>query len=114
MGQRGERRQKRRGADEWQELIADWKSSGKGKRAWCAECGVSCESLRRWAKRLHPNSKHGKFVEVSKPAISVSLGTTGAIRIMMKHDIVIELAETAGDELLKRVLAVALEAVHVS
>ena len=75
---------------------------------------MGVESLKRWTKRLNQGAKSHKFVEVSKSAISVSLEPAVAIRIKMTHGIVIEVAEAAGDELLKRVLAAALETVDVS
>jgi len=114
MKRREKRRQIHRGAEEWRLLIADWKSSGKEKRAWCAERGVGYESLRRWMKRLRHGPKSRKFVEISKPAISVSRESAVTIRIKVNNGIVIELAEAAGDEVLKRVLAAALETVDVS
>jgi hypothetical protein len=57
-------KQRHRREEEWRELIAAWKASGKTRRRWCEEHGVGHESMRRWCKRLRGTSADTRFVEV--------------------------------------------------
>jgi hypothetical protein len=55
-------RQRHRREEEWRELVTAWKASGTTRRGWCAERGVSHESMRRWRKRLRDTVAGAGFV----------------------------------------------------
>ena len=38
--------------DKWEEIIIEFKASGKSQRVWCAEQGLKRSSLRYWLERL--------------------------------------------------------------
>lgn len=108
----GKRIQKHRSASEWRVLVRAWKESGKTKRAWCGENGLSLESLRRWIKRFRnqPDSEM-RIMEVAHafdPSAAVP-----AIRVLVGAELRIELSAEASEELLGRVLRAAVEVAHV-
>jgi hypothetical protein len=101
-------KQVHRSASEWRQLIRAWKQSGKTKRVWCAEKGLSLESLRRWIKRFRGGeATEMPIVEVQQPFDLP--GACPKIRIFINAAIQIELAAEASEELLRRVLRVAAE-----
>jgi hypothetical protein len=105
------RKQKHRSAAEWHKLVRAWKESGKSKRLWCAENGLSLESLRRWIKRFR-GGPISEMPMVEVPSLchqSESL----TVRILMDAAIQIELPKEASQELLQRVLRAAVEVAHV-
>ena len=59
-----ERKQRHRSAAEWRRLVSAWKASGKTRRDWCKEQGLSTESLRRWTKRLRGTESKVSLVEI--------------------------------------------------
>ena len=38
--------------DKWEEIIIEFKASGKSQRVWCAEQGLKRSSLRYWLEHL--------------------------------------------------------------
>lgn len=38
--------------DKWEEIIIEFKASGKSQRVWCSEQGLKRSSLRYWLERL--------------------------------------------------------------
>ena len=57
-------KQRHRREEEWRQLIAAWKASGKSRQAWCAEHAVSYDSMRRWCPGTETDSvcgSHGKL-----------------------------------------------------
>lgn len=38
--------------DKWEEIIIEFKASGKSQRVWCSEQGLKRSSLRYWMERL--------------------------------------------------------------
>ena len=38
--------------DKWEEIIIEFKASGKSQRIWCSEQGLKRSSLRCWMERL--------------------------------------------------------------
>lgn len=100
-----------RSAEEWRELISAWKASGKSRRRWCQEQGLSLESLRRWAKRLRGCEAPSPVVEL-RHAVQPSK-YIGGTRLRVNRDGVIELRGAVSEELLRLVLRVVSEAPHV-
>ena len=38
--------------DKWEEIIIEFKASGKSQRVWCSEQGLKRSSLRYWLEHL--------------------------------------------------------------
>jgi len=62
--------------EEWISLLQDFRASGKAKRTWCQENGISLSSLHRWEQRLsarvqESDGQSTRFVEV---AVQRSIG----------------------------------------
>jgi hypothetical protein len=107
----GDRKQKHRSAAECHKLVRAWKESGKTKRLWCAENGLSLESLRRWIKRFRGGPIYEMpIVELPHPCRPPEAST---VRILVNAAIQIELPREASEELLQRVLRAAVEVSHV-
>lgn len=106
------RKQRHRSAEEWRRLVSAWKASGKTRRVWCQEQGLSVESLRRWTKRSHGTNSTVSLVEISHQTESTSATAPACIRITRDGDI--ELAGHIGEELLRTVLRVVREYARVS
>ncbi len=106
------RKQRHRSAEEWRRLVSAWKVSGKTRRVWCREQGLSVESLRRWTKRFHGSKSTVSLVEISHQNESSSATVSACIRITRDGDI--ELSGHFGEELLRTVLRVVREPAHVS
>jgi hypothetical protein len=104
-------KQRHRSAAEWRELVCAWKQSGKTAELWCREQGVGRESLRRWSKRVRGTDKDVSFVEVQRSRV-VDL-EAAAIRFRILASGEVEILGEFDDELLRRVLRVVREAVHV-
>ena len=103
--------QKHRSASEWRVLVEGWRSSGKTRDEWCREQGVGRESLRRWTKRLRRTDTEPGLVELRRDAVGLQKSITAHVRIMASGDI--ELLGEFSDEVLRRVLRIAREAVDV-
>jgi hypothetical protein len=107
----GDGKQKHRSAAEWHKLFRAWKESGKTKRLWCAENGLSLESFRRWIKRFRGGLiAEMSIIELAQPFHPPEAST---IRILVNAAIRIELPTEASEELLQRVLRAAVEVSHV-
>jgi hypothetical protein len=105
------RKQPRRNADRWSELIAEWRSSGKTRKAWCQERGIAYESLRRWVKRLRGSADRLPFVEIRKASQDPDAAEQARVRVGRRGDI--ELYGNISEELLRRVLRVMRETADV-
>jgi hypothetical protein len=66
-------RQRHRSADEWRTLVSAWRASGKSSPVWCAEQGISRESLRRWKKRIGQSTCQSGMVELPRAALAIGL-----------------------------------------
>jgi hypothetical protein len=102
-----------RAAEEWRALVSAWKASEKTRRLWCKEQGLSCESLRRWTKRLRSNTEENvSFVEIAhRPPL---VGMESTTRVQVNPDGQVELSGAITEELLRCVLRLVREAAHVS
>jgi len=109
MIQRTEK-QTRRKADQWRQLITEWKSSGMTRRAWCQEQGIAYESLRRWTKRLRSTPGIAKFVEIKG---TLGEAVPSQLRVKVNRNGDVEIYGDLSDEILRRVLRVVREAAHV-
>jgi hypothetical protein len=105
------RKQQRRNAEQWRELITAWRASGKTRKTWCQEQGLAYESLRRWAKRLRSSADKLPFVEICKASQALSPSEPAHIRV--GEDGVIELYGNVSEELLRKVLRVTRETADV-
>jgi hypothetical protein len=108
----GKRIQKHRSAQEWRALVRAWKESGKTKRAWCDENGLSLESLRRWMKRFR-NQPDSEMSIVEIPRVWGPAGAVPAIRVFVGAELRIELSAEVSEELLRQVLRAAVEMARV-
>ncbi len=102
-------KQRHRSEEEWRGLVAEWKSSGKTRRAWCQDRGITYESLRRWTKRLRDAPRERSLVEITAGR-ATGAGTVG-VRVTRNGDV--ELYGNLSVELLKGVLRAMHEAYDV-
>jgi hypothetical protein len=100
-----------RSADEWREMVTAWKQSGKTRKVWCYEHGVSQESLRRWTKRLRRMEMNAPLVQIDKRVCAAAQSPLVRLRIVANGDV--ELVGEFSEEVLRRVLRLARETVHV-
>ena len=100
-----------RSAEQWRELIAAWKSSGKAAKAWCQEQGIAYESLRRWKKRLGKPSADVSFAEVQLHGRTIESPVSS--RVKVNRDGEIELYGNVSEELLRAVVHVMRETAGV-
>ena len=92
-------KQRHRCAAQWRELVVAWERSGMSRRSWCAEQGVSAESLRRWAKRLWRSTEDAALVELAKErAPSTSEAT---IRVKITRSGELELSGPNSEEIIR-------------
>lgn len=105
------RKQPRRNAEKWSELITAWRSSGKTRKAWCQEQGIPYESLRRWVKRLRGSADGLSFVGIRDTSQALDAAEQARVRVSRDGDI--ELYGNIGEELLRRVLRVMRETADV-
>jgi hypothetical protein len=103
--------QRHRSAQEWQQLLAAWHSSGKTRETWCREQGLSKESLRRWGKRLRGVQSDGSLVRLSREAPAQPRDPPAWLRVL--PDGQVEILGPLQDEVLRRVLRVVREQLHV-
>ena len=107
-----ERTQRHRSAEEWRRLVSAWKASGKTRRDWCAQQGLSTESLRRWTKRLRGTESKVSLVEIDhRGNHGAAIGQT-FIRITRDGDV--ELSGNLNEGILRSVLRVMRETARVS
>jgi hypothetical protein len=107
-----ERTQRHRSAEEWRRLVSAWKASGKTRRDWCKEQGLSTESLRRWTKRLRGTENKVSLVEIDhRGNHGAAIGQT-FIRITRDGDV--ELSGSYEEGILRSVLRVMRETARVS
>lgn len=76
-------KKKRRTAQEWSEVVARWRASGKPAEAFAKSEGCHPRTLSWWASRL------GKSAKAASPSFAPvvvvdSLGSTGSVAI--RHD----------------------------
>lgn len=109
--EKAQRKQPRRNAEQWRELISAWRSSGKTRKAWCQEQGIAYESLRRWVKRVRGSTERLPFVEISKTTQALSASEQARVRI--SRDGEIELYGNISEEILRRVLRAMRETADV-
>jgi len=100
-----------RSAGEWQELVSAWKESGKSRRLWCQEQGVSPESLRRWGKRLRRTEIDAPLVQIDSRVCAAAQSSLVRLRIVANGDV--ELVGEFSEDILRRVIRLAREAAHV-
>lgn len=53
----------RRSREAWQQLVEEWRASGKNAARWCRENQISYQSFCNWRKKEAENSN--QFVELS-------------------------------------------------
>jgi hypothetical protein len=107
-----ERTQRHRSAEDWRRLVSAWKASGKTRRDWCTQQGLSTESLRRWTKRLRGIESKVSLVEIDhRGNHDAAMGGT-CIRITRDGDI--ELSGNLNEGILRSVLRVMRETARVS
>ncbi len=104
-------RQRHRSADEWRELIAAWKQSGKTRVIWCREQGIGRESLRRWVKRLRKTELNAPLVQIDSRVSAATQSSPLRLRILANGDV--ELVGELSEEILRRVLRLTRETAHV-
>ena len=51
--------------EKWQNLIEDFKTSGKSQRVWCRERGIKRSTLRYWLERTDELSE-GKEIRFAR------------------------------------------------
>ena len=87
-------------AEEAEGLVAEWRSSKRGLRGWCASRGIDGRSLRYWADRL--DGAPLRVVDVTPRAAT----TAGPGLRLVVDDVVVEVVDGFVADTLARVLAV--------
>jgi len=100
-----------RSAAEWQKLVTAWKESGKIRRVWCQEQGISSESLRRWGKRLRRTEIEAPLVQIDNRVWAAAQSSLVRLRIMANGEV--ELVGEFSEDILRRVVRLAREAADV-
>jgi len=103
--------QRHRSEQEWQQLLAAWRSSGKTRETWCREQGLSKESLRRWDKRLRGMQADGSLVRLSHESLPQPVDPPAWLRVLPNGQV--EILGPLHEEVLRRVLRVIREQPHV-
>lgn len=93
------RKQIHRSAEQWRDLVAAWRASGKNRRAWSLEQGVSCKRLRRWTKRLRRSVQNAPLVQLSREPSPAAVDETLRVRITREGEL--ELSRAMSEELLR-------------
>ena len=100
-----------RSSDEWRELVEAWRQSGKTRKVWCHEHGVSEESLRRWGKRLRRMEIDAPLVQIDSRIFAAAHSSPMRLRVATNGEV--ELAGEFSEDILRRVIRLAREAAHV-
>jgi len=100
-------KQRHRSVEEWRTLVAAWRASGKTSFAWCAEQGISRESLRRWKKRLGRSTAKPSLVQISLAPVLRGI----SVRITSEGEV--EFSGTVTEEFIRMLLGVMREPVRV-
>ncbi len=100
-----------RSPGEWQQLLDAWRCSGKTREVWCREQGLSKESLRRWGKRLRGVQTDGSMVRLSHEVTPQPVDPPAWLRVL--PDGQVEILGPLNEEVLRRVLRVVREQLHV-
>ena len=100
-----------RSSDEWRELVEAWRQSGKTRKVWCQEQGVSQESLRRWGKRLRRTEIDAPLVQIDSRIFAAAHSSPMRLRIATNGDV--ELVGEFSEDVFRRVIRLAREAAHV-
>ena len=103
----------------WTSIIQKCRSSGIGVRAWCHENNVSERQFYYWERRIKrkdfeiqketPSHNHANFVELQVPidsSIDKSIPTFRADIVMHVGNNILEISNTASENLLSMVLKV--------
>jgi hypothetical protein len=107
------RSRKHRSPEQWRALVDEWKASGQSRRQWCAEHGLSTESLRQWTKRLRGTSANVSLVEISRQPQNPSFTERWPLQVRISPRGEVELRGEFTEGLLCQVLRVAKEPTHV-
>jgi hypothetical protein len=62
-----------RSAVEWSGIIAQYRQSGLGMKAFCEQEGLTLRTFEEWYRRVRKGeTSKGRFVEVQAPSVSAS------------------------------------------
>jgi hypothetical protein len=76
-----------------EELILQWQQSGKSRKEFCQEQGITYNSLVGWCKQFKDQKASTGFSEVkvkSDPGLFAQLNLPGGIRIDFFHSVPVE------------------------
>jgi len=72
-------------------MIADWQQSGKSKKAYCAEKGISEATFYYWFSRIKENDNvSGNFITIDKEAYKnsdIEIIYPNGVRIKVGNDL---------------------------
>ena len=64
-----------RSAVEWSGIIARYRQSGMGMKAFCEQEGLTLRTFEEWYRRVRRSeTRRGQFVEVKAPSVVASPG----------------------------------------
>ena len=96
------------GREYWNRQVAQWRSSGLSKKAYCEQHGVPYWSLCRWAGRLsQPQARQGEQLVDLGPIAGIDVGAEqrAAIELVVGDRYVLRLWPSVRAEHLREVLA---------
>ena len=95
----GMQRRTRRSREEWHALVSRFEASGQTREAFCAQAGLSVNTLRRWSSRFREQPRAAvspvpvfvelpadeKPAEASVPPWEVELELGGGVRLRLRR-----------------------------
>ena len=78
-----------------EEIILQWQQSGKSRKEFCQEQGITYNSLVGWCKQFKDKKSSSGFLEVkvntdSNPGLFAQVNLPGGIRIDFFHSLPVE------------------------
>ena len=71
-------------------MIADWQISGKSKKAYCSENGITEATFYYWLSRSKQNDKvYGSFITIDKAPIkrNIEIIYPNGVRVNVENDL---------------------------
>ena len=74
--------------EQWQAVVERWKASGLMTKEFCREAGVNYWTFSEWRRKLEPQRRRSRFVEVVAPEAMSRIAAGAKIRVMIGEVIV--------------------------
>ena len=95
-------------AQEWDEILSDWRKSGESQRGYCRREGISISAFGYWYRKLSREGEQHRLVKVNSLPLLPGVGRNGLTA--RAGGIQVDLSGQESEELLVKVFR-ALKAV---